>query len=241
MQALILAGGKGTRLRPYTTILPKPLMPVGGEAILSTILRQLKRAGVDEVILGVNYLHHIIQAVLGDGERYGLRIRYSLEEQELGTAGPIGLALDMLEDDFLIMNGDILTTLDFAGLFAAHRQGGCAATIAVYPRTVPVDFGVIKSDGAGLLTSYDEKPQLHYEVSMGINMLKKSAVAPLLAPGRRIDLPDLLLQLMASGQKVLCHRQDCFWLDIGRIDDYDKANEVFDAMKSQFLPGPGEP
>jgi NDP-sugar pyrophosphorylase family protein len=237
MQALILAGGKGTRLRPYTAILPKPLMPVGGEAILSIILKQLKRAGVDEVILGVNYLHHILQAVLGDGARFGMRIRYSLEEHELGTAGPIGLVLDSLEDDFLIMNGDILTTLDFARLFEAHRQGGCAATIAVYPRTVPVDFGVIQSDADGLLTSYDEKPKLRYEVSMGINMLKKSAIAPLVEPGKRLDLPDLLLKLVASGQKVLCHRQDCFWLDIGRIDDYDKANEVFDSMRAKFLPG----
>lgn len=238
MQALILAGGKGTRLRPYTAILPKPLMPVGGDAILSTILKQLKRAGVHEVILGVNYLHHVIQAVLGDGDRFGLRIRYSLEEHELGTAGPIGLALDILEDDFLIMNGDILTTLDFTSLFEAHRQGGCAATIAVYPRTVPVDFGVIQSDEAGLLTSYDEKPTRRYEVSMGINMLKKSAIAGLVEPGKRLDLPDLLLRLVDSGQKVLCHRQDCFWLDIGRIDDYDKANEVFDSMKTRFLPEP---
>ncbi|MBF0512639.1 MAG: NTP transferase domain-containing protein [Desulfovibrionaceae bacterium] len=236
MQALILAGGKGTRLRPYTAVLPKPLMPLGDASILSIILRQLKRAGATEVILAVNYLHHIIQAVLGDGGPHGLKITYSLEERELGTAGPIALAFDRLDDDFLILNGDILTTLDFAGLFAVHREGGQAATIAVHPREVPVDFGVIRTDEAGLLIDYDEKPTLRYEVSMGVNVLNKAAIAGHIEKNVRLDMPDLLMRLARAGEKVFCRREPCFWLDIGRIDDYNTANQIFDSMKKDFLP-----
>ena len=236
MKALILAGGKGARLRPYTTVLPKPLMPVGEMPILAVILRQLKAAGITEVVLAVNYLHHIIQAVLGDGSQHGVNLVYSLEEQELGTAGPISLAFDLLGDDFLIMNGDILTTLDYRDLVAHHLQRGPAATVCVHTREVHIDFGVLDVRDDGMLAGYREKPNLTCRVSMGINVLKKKAVAGFLERNVRLDLPDLFLALMARGEAVSCYSKPCFWLDIGRLDDYQAANEVFDSMRGQFLP-----
>ena len=158
MQALILAGGKGTRLRPYTTVIPKPLMPVGDYPILEVILRQLKAAGMDEVILAVGYMSQLFQAFFQDGSKYGLKISYSFESAPLGTAGPIGLLLDRLEANFLVMNGDLLTTLNYRKLFDYHLAQGAAATIGVYRREVNIDFGVIETDETNRLARYIEKP-----------------------------------------------------------------------------------
>jgi len=146
MQALILAGGRGTRLHPYTTVFPKPLMPVGDYPILEIILRQLKGAGITDVILAVGYLSQLLQAFFQKGERLGLNISYSFEERALGTAGPIALAMEQLEDDFLVMNGDLMTTLKYQNLIAFHQDKGAAATIGIYQRDVKVDFGVLETD-----------------------------------------------------------------------------------------------
>ena len=172
MQALILAGGKGTRLRPYTTVLPKPLMPIGDYPVLEIILRQLKRAGINEIILAVGYMSQLFQAFFQDGERYGLRISYSFEDQPLGTAGPIALALEQLDDDFLVMNGDLLTTLNYQNLLSFHKSKRAAATIGLYQREVKVDFGVIKSDEENRLVQYVEKPIYNFSVSMGVNAIR---------------------------------------------------------------------
>jgi len=236
MQALILAGGRGTRLRPYSTVIPKPLMPVGDLPILEIILRQLRNARVTEVILAVGYMGQMFQAFFADGARLGLKITYSFEEQALGTAGPIALALDRLEDNFLVMNGDLLTTLDYGRLFAAHVKTGAAATIGLYRREVRIDFGVIETDERGRLANYIEKPLYQFDVSMGVNVLKAAAVRKYLTPGMHLDIPDLMMKLKADGLAVNCFSETCYWLDIGRIDDYQTANEIFEARKAEFLP-----
>ncbi len=236
MQAVMLAGGKGTRLRPYTTVLPKPLMPVGDLPIIEIMLRQLRSAGVEDVIICTGHLPHLFEAVLQDGRRYDLRISYSVETEPLGTAGPMRLVLDRLRDDFLVMNGDILTTLNYRNLFESHLRNRAAATIGVTRREVKIDFGVVTSGGDGRLESYTEKPLIQYEVSIGINALNKRAVAPHLEERGRLDLPDLMLRLHAEGKPVVCHREPCYWLDIGRVDDYQTASEIFIERRSEFLP-----
>ncbi len=235
MQALILAGGKGTRLRPYTTVLPKPLMPIGDIPILEIILRQLKFSGVDSVILAVGYMHHLFESFFQNGERYGLSISYSFEDKPLGTAGPIALAMDRLEEDFLVMNGDLLTTLDYSALFQKHIDTKSAGTISLHRRTVNIDYGVVDYDENNCLLGYKEKPSYNYDVSMGINVLNKQAISDIVRPGEYLDIPNLMTQLTESGKRVGCYQQECEWLDIGRIDDYQQATDIFESNRSLFL------
>lgn len=236
MQALILAGGRGTRLHPYTTVLPKPLMPVGDYPILEIILRQLKGAGITDVILAVGYLSQLLEAFFQKGERLGLNISYSFEERALGTAGPIALAMEQLEDDFLVMNGDLMTTLKYQNLIAFHQDKGAAATIGIYQRDVKVDFGVLETDAQGKLVRYVEKPTYHFDVSMGVNVLNKNAIQPYLKVGEYLDIPDLMRKLCQDGHPVHCYRESCYWLDIGRMDDYRTATEIFESRQAEFLP-----
>ncbi|MEQ9370490.1 MAG: sugar phosphate nucleotidyltransferase [Coleofasciculus chthonoplastes F3-SA18-01] len=236
MQALILAGGQGTRLHPYTTVLPKPLMPVGDYPILEIILRQLKGAGITDVILAVGYLSQLLQAFFQKGERLGLNISYSFEERALGTAGPIALAMDQLEDDFLVMNGDLMTTLKYQNIMAFHQDQGAAATIGIYQRDVKVDFGVLETDAQGKLVRYVEKPTYHFDVSMGVNVLNKNAIQSYLKVNEYLDIPDLMRKLCQDGHPVHCYRESCYWLDIGRMDDYRTATEIFESRQAEFLP-----
>jgi len=236
VQAVILAGGKGTRLRPYTTVIPKPLMPVGDYPILEIILRQLRSAGVREVILTVGYMSHLFQAFFADGHRFGLDITYAFEAEPLGTAGPLAPLLDRLKSDVLVMNGDLLSTLDYAALFAEHRRSAAAATIAICSRQVPIDLGVVESGPDGTLADYIEKPVYTFDVSMGINVLRTDAVRPYLTVGTTLDMPSLMLMLRRDGHAVRCHRHSGYWLDIGRIDDYQAATEIFEARRAEFLP-----
>lgn len=236
MQALILAGGRGTRLRPYSTVIPKPLMPVGDYPILEIILRQLKHAGVDDVILAIGYMSQLFQAFFQDGNRHGVRITYSFEEQPLGTAGPIALVIDRLEDDFIVMNGDLLTTLNYHHLFSFHKKMNASATIGLFQREVKIDFGVIERDSTGKLDRYIEKPTYKFDVSMGINVMNKKAILPYLKVGDYLDIPDLMLILHNDGHQVYCYHEPCYWLDIGRVDDYQTATEIFESKISEFLP-----
>jgi len=236
MQALILAGGKGTRLRPYTTVLPKPLMPIGDMPILEIVLRQLKSAGVNSVILAVGYMHQLFQSFFQDGSRYGLTIEYSFEEHPLGTAGPIALAMEHLEDDFIIMNGDLLTTLDYVSLYRHHQENNAAATVSLHRRTVDIDYGIVDYDNNNKLLGYREKPSFHFDVSMGINVLNKSSIKEFISPDRYLDIPDLMMKLTESGKLVSCYRSECEWLDIGREDDYKMAIDIFENNRNSFLP-----
>lgn len=237
MHAVILAGGQGTRLRPYTTVLPKPLMPIGDMPILEVVLRQLQRAGFKRVTLAVSYLAGLIEAYCGDGSRLGLDIRYSRETRPLSTAGPLKL-IEGLDDTFLVMNGDLLTTLDYAAMVRHHREHGAAATLAMHRRSVRIDYGVVEVNDDGRLRDYIEKPELHYTVSMGVNVLEPRALAHI-RDGESLGMPDLMLRLKAAGEKVLAFDRPCEWLDIGRMDDYELALDVFEKRRAEFL-GPGD-
>lgn len=235
MQTVIMAGGRGTRLGPYTATFPKPLVPIGDMPILELLLRQLKTAGVTDVILAVNHLHHLLRAFFGDGERLGLRIVYCLEDNPLGTAGPLGAMVDQLDDTFFVSNGDLLTTLDFGAMLAAHHADAAAATIASFRRELRSEFGLLETDSAMHMTGYLEKPIQTHLVSMGFYVLSREAVAPHLKPGVRLDMPDLMRALVAEGRTVLCHAPPCFWLDIGRPEDYAQAQEAFARDRAMFL------
>lgn len=236
MRAIILAGGKGQRLRPYTTVLPKPLMPIGDMPILEVVLRQLKRAGVTRVTVAVGYLAELLQAFFGDGKRLGLEIDYSFEERPLGTVGPLTLIPDLArEKSFLMMNGDILTTMDFNALIARHHESGAATTIATYRREVKIDFGVIETNAQDMLTGYVEKPSFDYRVSMGIYCFD-TRVLGMLKHNEHRDFPDLVKSLIAAGEPVASYPFDGYWLDMGRPDDYATAIEEFESRRSLFLP-----
>ena len=243
MQAILLAGGTGTRLRPFTHVFPKPLMPLG-EAdpmpIIEVVLRQLARAGFGEVAVITGYLKELIEAFCGDGRKFGTRLTYHREVSPLGTAGGLTL-IDRPTRPVLVINGDILTTLDYAAMFAFHHahQGLVAATItASYPREVKIDFGVLEF-GADphILTGYREKPAFAFQVSMGVYILDPIAW-DYLVPGQPLTMPELLETMRGAGHPVHCFRQECYWLDIGRHDDYATANEIFEARRASFL---GEP
>jgi NDP-sugar pyrophosphorylase family protein len=235
MQAVILAGGKGRRLRPYTTVLPKPLMPLGDMPIIEVVLRQLAASGFDQVTIAVGYLAELMMAYCGDGSKFGLSLRYSREEEPLGTAGPLAL-IDGLDDTFLVMNGDVLTTLDFRALVQRHQASGAAATIATHQRQQQINYGIIESDEKDRVSAYIEKPMHRYQVSMGISVLEP-AVLEFVPRGQYLDLPDLARQLMAANQTVLAYPFDGYWLDIGRHDDYEQAVEEFEAMRPHLLGG----
>ncbi|MEK6759611.1 MAG: sugar phosphate nucleotidyltransferase [Deltaproteobacteria bacterium] len=233
MQAIILAGGKGTRLKPYTISFPKPLVPIGDYPILEIIIRQLVSFGFDRVTISTGHLAELIEAYFGDGSRWGVKIEYVREYIPLNTAGALKLVKGC-EDNFLVMNGDVLTTLDYGKLLELHTKKGVQATIAAKTRESKIDFGVLKLDEEDFLSEYIEKPVYTFSVSMGVYVLSRE-VQNLIKDGESIGMPDLLLRLKDSGEKVYCHRSDCYWLDIGRIDDYEKAQEEFEAKKHIFL------
>ncbi|OJW24731.1 MAG: nucleoside-diphosphate-sugar pyrophosphorylase [Planctomycetales bacterium 71-10] len=242
MKAVILAGGKGTRLRPYTHVLPKPLMPLGEDdpmPILEVVIRQLARYGFDDVTIITGYLTELIETFCGDGRKFGVRIGYRREVAPLGTAGGLTL-VDKPDEPTLVINGDILTTLDYGAMYEFHRSRGAAATIASYPREVKIDFGVLQfGDDPHVLTGYSEKPEYSFQVSMGVYLLDPMAW-DYLVPGRSVGMPDLLESMRTNGRPVHCYRQECYWLDIGRHDDYATANEIFDSRRAAFLGRPGK-
>ncbi len=235
MKALILAGGKGRRLAPYTTILPKPLCPVGDMPILEVILRQLKQAGVSEVTLCVGYLGTLLEAYFGHGEKIGLRLNYSYESKPLGTAGPLAL-IDPPTEPFLVMNGDILTTLSFASLVADHKSSRRVATVCAFDKKVHIDLGILEVDVKKKITEYIEKPTLNYRVSMGIYMFDPEVLTRI-RRNEYLDLPDLIRALIKAEASVGIYQEDCKWLDIGRPEDYSLANDEFEHHKNLFLPG----
>jgi len=234
MRAVILAGGQGRRLHPYTAVLPKPLMPIGDVPILEVVVRQLKRAGFVDITMAVGYLAELLMAYFADGQKLGVRIRYSREEKPLGTAGPLGL-IERPTESFLVMNGDLLTTLDFRSLWTFHRKQRAMATLATFRRDVNVDLGVIETDDAGLVTGYIEKPTYHYAVSTGIYIFEP-AVLDYVAVDVRLDLPDLVRRLLAAGQKVATYSFEGTWLDIGRWEDYERAAQEFEQHRAEFMP-----
>lgn len=234
MKAVILAGGKGTRLAPYTHILPKPMMPVGDRAILEVILGQLSRAGIAEVTLAVGHLASLMQSYFGDGSRYNLKIDYAFEPTPLGTAGPLAL-IEGLTETFLVANGDILTLLDFNQLIAFHKEQKAVCTIASHHRTHKVNLGVIEHGKESYrVTGYIEKPTMNFLVSMGAYIFEPRAL-DFIPKGEYFDFPNLINTLLGANEPVACYPYDGYWRDLGNQDDYLAANEDFENMRSQFL------
>jgi len=234
-RAVILAGGKGTRLRPYTVALPKPLMPIGEFPVLEVIIRQLVRHGFDHVTMAVNHQAEIIKAFFQNGERWGIKIDYSLESTPLSTMGPLRLICD-LPENFLVMNGDILTDLNYSAFFEEHTGKGDIFTVSSYVREQIIDYGVLEVDVHGYLSAFIEKPRTKYMVSMGIYMANRR-IMNFIPEERSYGFDNLMLDLIAAQQPAAVREFDGYWLDIGRPDDYTKATEEFDQMKQRFLNG----
>jgi NDP-sugar pyrophosphorylase family protein len=232
-RAVVLAGGKGSRLRPYTVVLPKPLMPVGEYPILEVILRQLAGQGFDRVTLAVNYQAEIVRAFCGDGSRWGIRLDYSLETVPLSTIAPLCL-IDDLPENFLLMNGDVLTDLSMQKLYQEHVSQKRLFTIAASERTNVVDYGVLHARGSQLI-GFEEKPKFQYLVSMGVYILNRSVLERVPA-GQKYGFDDLMLDMLAHNESVHVERHSGYWLDIGRVDDYMRAVDEFDDRRKQLLP-----
>ncbi|HOE03240.1 MAG TPA: sugar phosphate nucleotidyltransferase [Anaerolineaceae bacterium] len=234
VHAVVLAGGKGTRLAPYTRIIPKPLMPIGDMPILEIMLRQMKRAGIRQVTLTTGYLDNLLRLFFLDGRRLGLKIDYVREEKPLGTSGPLA-NVKGLTRTFLVTNGDVLTDLDFAELIAYHQQQGAIATIATHKRKVTINLGVVDVDKDNTVTDYLEKPDFNYLVSMGLYVFEPR-VLNYIAKDEYLDFPDLVRSLIAAGEKVNSFIFKGYWEDLGRPDDYERASADFERNRSQFLP-----
>lgn len=234
MTAVVLAGGEGRRLQPYTTVLPKPLMPLGDKSILEIVLRQLALQGFDEVILAVGYLAELIEAFAGDGSRFGIRVRYVREAVKLGTAGPLARIED-LPDPVLVMNGDVLTDINYRDLVTRHVESEAAATIAVVRRDEPIDFGVVGVGEGGRVESWTEKPVVSNLISTGINVVSASAVE-MIPDDCAFDVPELVRSLLDRGLPVATFEMSGAWLDIGRKDDYERALEAFESDPGRYLP-----
>jgi NDP-sugar pyrophosphorylase family protein len=233
MKAVILAGGKGTRLKPYTTVFPKPLMPLGDKPILEIVIGQLKSRGFDEAIITVGHLAELIMTFFGDGSKLDIKIQYSREDKPLGTAGGLGLIKQELNETFLMMNGDVLTTLDFSHLVNYHKRNGAIATIALKKRDVKIDFGVVEIDGDNCIEGYKEKPEIEYLVSMGVYVFDPN-VLEYIRPNEYLDFPDLIKELISNGETVKGYVYDGYWLDIGRPDDYEKASRDIDKIHDKL-------
>ena len=223
MHAIIMAGGKGTRLAPYTAVLPKPLMPVGDTPILGLLLRQLSAHGIKEVTMAVGHLAPLLIAYFGSGERYNLKITYHLEEKPLGTAGAIG-GIAVGAENFLVLNGDLLTDLNFSDLIAYHRSTNATATVGICKRTVKISLGVVTIDDNCNMTDYVEKPSYDFNASMGVYVFGPRA-AHFVKKDVRLDLPELILLIRNAGEKVIGYTHHGYWLDIGRPEDYEQAQK----------------
>jgi len=233
MRVVILAGGKGARLKPYTTILPKPLMPLDDMPILEVILRQLRQAGFSAITIAVGHLAGLIGAYFGDGSKWGVKIDYALEHQPLGTAGPLA-SIDDLGETFLVMNGDVLTTLDYRELVNYHRQRKGLATVAMYNREIKINLGVLKTNDRDEIYDYVEKPVFEYQASMGIYVFE-SRILKYLDRGKPFDLPDLIKALIKADEVVNGFRFNGYWRDIGRREDYEQAVEEFKTLRGELL------
>jgi NDP-sugar pyrophosphorylase family protein len=235
MHAVILAGGKGVRLRPYTTRLPKPLVPIGEEhSIMEIVLSQLARCGFDRVTLAIGHLGHLIRSYIGDGSRWGVEIDYSLpEEVPLGTMGPVLQVLDRLPEKFLVMNGDVLTDLDYADLMRQHRESDAPLTVATYQRQAQLDYGVLTTRD-GQVVEFTEKPTIDYRVSMGIYACSKPTLAGY-PPGLPFGFDELMLDMLARDTPPQEYAFDGYWFDIGKPDDYDRVNAEFGVIRGSLL------
>lgn len=239
MRAIILAGGQGTRLRPYTTVFPKALVPLGDIPVLELVLRQLKTFGFEEITLAVGHLAELIETFFGDGRKLGLKITYAIEDQPLGTAGPLR-ALTDLPDDFLVMNADIVSDLNYRALFEFHQQKKSVATIAVYRRQTKIDFGTLEFDETTReIQKFVEKPVFHHSVSMGAYIFNRK-VREYIPENQFFGFDHLMNALLTGGIPIYAYPFEGYWLDIGRVDDYETAVNDYETMKKRLIPIGGD-
>ena len=234
MMAVILAGGKGVRLKPFTMVIPKPLLPIGDLPIVEVVIRQIAASGIKRIAMMLGYMAQLFIATFGDGSRWGVNIEYYIEDEPLGTAGSLKM-LKKPEEYLLVMNGDILTTLDYRNIVEYHRARNASGTIAVTQRKAHIDYGVIVKTKEGLLHEYREKPVLEYDVSMGINVLSSECLSAIPSENK-FDIPQLMTALKSAGKRVVCYQTDCYWQDIGRFEDYEQASSDFVNDPRLFLP-----
>jgi NDP-sugar pyrophosphorylase family protein len=232
-EAIVLAGGKGTRLAPFTHVLPKPLLPVGERPILDLVLTQLSRAGCSKATMAVGHLGHLIEIYCGSGDRWNMEIDYFRESTPLGTVGALAQIKGLSEDPFIVMNGDVLSDLSFQELLERHGDGGAALTIGAFRRRERDELGILEVGENGDLVAYREKPEHEYLVSMGIYAFSPAAIE-LIPAGERMDFPDLVQALLAAGHRVGTHVHSEYWLDLGRPDDFARANEEFGAVHERL-------
>jgi NDP-sugar pyrophosphorylase family protein len=231
-QAVVLAGGKGTRLLPLTHVLPKPLLPIDERPILDVVLSALARDGCAKATIAVGHLGHLIEIYCGSGERWSMDIEYYREQTPLGTVGALA-HIERPTAPFVVMNGDVLSDLYFTELLSAHRSGGAELTIASFKRRVRDELGILETDGSNRLRAYHEKPEHEYLVSMGIYVLDPSTIDLIPADGR-MDFPELVQALLDAGHPVGAHHHDGYWLDLGRHDDFSRANEEFATIRPRL-------
>jgi NDP-mannose synthase len=236
-RVVILAGGRGRRLEPYTSVLPKPLMPIGNRSILEILVGQLADAGLRDLTLCVGYLSHLIRAVFDNGRDDRVRLSYVKEAEPLGTAGPL-LLVDGLTSTFLVMNGDLLTTFDYAAFLDHHHASGNVLSIATHRRQLASDYGVLRFGDNGdplRVSAYDEKPVVSFDVSMGIYAIEPKALG-YIPHGTASDFPDLVQRLLETGQRVGAFPFDGLWLDIGRHEDYEQAVKLWERAIPEDTP-----
>jgi NDP-sugar pyrophosphorylase family protein len=233
MRAVILAGGRGTRLRPFTASFPKPLVPLGDTPVIEVLIQRLLRCGITDITLTLGHLAELVQAYFFHRRHLSqLKLDYVIEHEPTGTAGSLA-SVDGLTETFLAMNGDLLTDLDFNELVDFHHHNGGVLTIATQKRHVKIDLGVLEFDETSRITNYIEKPEHSYHVSMGVYVYEPS-VLRYITRGEYLDFPDLVLRLLADGQRVCAFMTDCLWLDIGRPDDYDRAQQLLAENQERF-------
>lgn len=220
--AVILAGGRGTRLRPYTISMPKPLVPIADKPILEIIIIQLVKHGFQRVIIAVNHQADIIMAYFGTGEKWGVTIEYSLEDKPLGTMGPLKIIQD-LPEHFLVMNGDVLSDISYASFLEEHAKKGRIFSIASHKRIQKNDYGILETNG-GILSGFQEKPEIQFVVSMGIYAVSRKTTEYIPAD-TYYGFDMLMRQFLDNDIKVGIHEHEGYWMDIGRPDDYMQAVE----------------
>ena len=220
-RAVILAGGRGSRLYPFTASLPKPLLPVGERPVIDLIVRRLVGFGANRITVAVNYLADLVESFLGDGSRFGVPIDYVREATPLGTAGPVGL-VEPWTGPLVVTNGDVLADIDIRRLLKCHRENNAAITVTTMVQSLRIDSGVITIDASSRITGIVEKPTVEHRISLGVYVLSDD-VGAIIVPNERLEMPDLVMKLVGTGKPAVAYNHDGFWLDIGRPDDFAKA------------------
>lgn len=224
-RAFILAGGLGTRLQPYTTVLPKPLLPLGRRTILEHLLEGVAASGLTRVTVSLGYLGHLVEAIIGDGSRYGVEVDYTHEASPLGTAGAL-LLMDgpSPDDQILVLNGDTFTDFDYSKAFEEMEYSKADAVVVCVTKTLPIDLGILETSPTGELLTYTEKPTYEFLVSTGMNVVLGNVLLSM--EPRRMDMPELLGDIQARGGRVQCLNAKCTWFDLGRLEDLQAANDL---------------